>query len=94
MPLANDTSLYNDNCASKTHLAVQNLLTVDTDCYPLNLGQVGTTAPPLTERPVVRWGTMATTACYSGFEKIPDTFLNGGRITQALCCLRFVLLTG
>lgn len=81
---ANGTSLRNNDCASKTHLAVQNLLTVDTDCYPSNLGLVGTAR-------VLRGGTMATTACYSGFHKIPDTFLNDGKTTQALCCLRFVL---
>jgi hypothetical protein len=36
---------------------------------------------------------MATASCYSGFERIPDTFLNDGKTTQAICCLRFVTAT-
>jgi hypothetical protein len=88
---ANGTSLSDGDCASKTHLVVQNLMTVDTDCYPSSLGLLGTTSPSPTTRRIVRGGTMATTACYSGFHKILDTFLNDGETTQALCCLRFVL---
>jgi hypothetical protein len=94
LPTANITQT-GANCASKTHFLFQNWVDVDSECYPSRYpifgpetakkkhAELGTAGPLLTK--------MATASCYSEFESIPDTFLNGGKTTQAICCLKLVI---
>jgi len=96
MPTVNLTKA-GANCESKTHYLFQNWMDVDYECYPSIYPIFEADNIPPEQIQMGRTGSllsqMATASCYSGWESIPDTFLNSGKTTQAICCLRFVVDT-
>jgi hypothetical protein len=93
MPTANFTQT-GGNCASMTNYLFQNLVDIDSECYPSRYPIFGSDVDMSKQAKLARAGQlltkMATPSCYNGFESIPDTFINGGKTTQAICCLKFV----